>query len=93
MVQEIVEIGIIRACKSSFSSLVVMVYRNDCSWSLCLKYRDINNITINDIFSIPIIDELFNSLGGEFFLIVLDPHPNYYQIIMLMNKFPKYPLN
>ena len=56
------EYGIIRPIQSSFSTLVVVVYKKDSSWHMFPYYRDLNKITNNDKFFISIIDELLDEL-------------------------------
>jgi hypothetical protein len=60
MVEEMLEVGIIRLIQSSYSTLVVMVLKKEGSWRMCPYYRELNKITIKYKFPILVIDELLD---------------------------------
>jgi hypothetical protein len=78
MVEEMLEPGIIIPSQSSYSTLVIMVLKKEGSWHMFLNYREIKNITIKDMFLIPIIEELLYELQGEIYFTKLDLRLSYH---------------
>jgi hypothetical protein len=82
MIQQMLEAGIIQTSQISFTSLVVMVMKNDGSWHMCPYYRQLNKMTIEDKFPILVIDELLDEFDGANFFTKLDLCLGYHQIRM-----------
>lgn len=64
LIQEMLKKGIIQSSSSPFASPVVLVRKKDGGWRLCIAYRGLNKITIKNRYPIPLMEDLFDELGG-----------------------------
>jgi hypothetical protein len=77
--------GIIQPSSSAFSSLVLLVKKQDGSWRFCMDYQALNAKTVRDMFSILVVDEL---RGARFFT-KLDLQSSYHQVRMVADDVEK----
>ena len=89
MVEVMLEVGIIRPSQSSYSAPMGMVHNKEGSWHMCPYYKDINKITIKDMFPIHVIDELLDELCGAVYFTKLDLYLGHHQIRMKEEDIPK----
>ena len=82
MVGRMLEASIIQPSQNAFSLLVVMVYKKEGSWCMCLDYRELNKIAIEDKFPILVIDELLDELHGVVYFTKLNLYSGYHHIRM-----------
>ena len=62
--KKMIEKGYIRPSVSPWGALVLFVKKKDSSLGLCINYRQLNKVTINNRYMLLRIDDLFDQLKG-----------------------------
>ncbi|WVZ94744.1 hypothetical protein U9M48_040606 [Paspalum notatum var. saurae] len=70
-----------RSC-SPFASPVLLVKKKAGDWRLYVDFRRLNAYTIKNKFPIPIVEELFEELGGAQCFTTLDLRSRFHQILV-----------
>jgi hypothetical protein len=55
-----------------------MVLNKEGTWHMCLDFRFVNKLTINDKFPIHVIDDLLDEIQGAFVFTKLDLRSSYH---------------
>ena len=79
-VQELVDKGMVEPADSAWSSPVVLVKKKDNSWRLCIDYRRLNEVTRQDAYPLPRIDDSLDALSGSVYFSTLDLVSGYWQV-------------
>eukprot|EP00253_Pinus_taeda_P017802 PITA_17802 len=67
-IQELLQKRHIRPSSSPCGSPIILVQKKDGTWSLCIDYRALNKITVQNRYPILQIDDLLDQLkGGKYF--------------------------
>ncbi|XP_042452681.1 uncharacterized protein LOC122037297 [Zingiber officinale] len=89
IVQEMLQVGIVRPSIIPYSSLVLLVQKKDKNWRICIDYPTLNKIIMKDKYPIPIIDELLDEFGGSSLFSKLNLRSGFHQIRIHKPNIPK----
>nr|GFB62612.1 putative reverse transcriptase domain-containing protein [Tanacetum cinerariifolium] len=78
--QELLERGFIRPSVSPWGAPILFVKKMDGSMRLCIDYRELNKITIQNRYPLPRIDDLFDQLQGAMHFSKIDLRSGYHQL-------------
>ncbi len=78
----LLEQGIIQHSTSPWSSSIVPVKKPDGKVRLCVDYRRLNKLTVDDPYYIPLVEELLYKIGSCTVLSKLDLAKGFYQVCL-----------
>ncbi|UYV66261.1 hypothetical protein LAZ67_4001049 [Cordylochernes scorpioides] len=79
-IDEMLTEGIIRPSSSPWSFPVILVKKRDGKYRFCVDYRKLNNVTVKDVYLIPRIDEVMDTLQGSTHFSAIDLRSGYWQV-------------
>ncbi|KAJ7957087.1 Retrotransposon protein, putative, Ty3-gypsy subclass, partial [Quillaja saponaria] len=86
---ELLESGFIRPSKALFGAPVLFQKKQDGSLRMCVDYRALNKVTLQNSYPIPLIADLFDQLSGAKYFTKLDLRSGYYQVRIAEGDEPK----
>ena len=71
---------VVQPSSSPWASPVVVVKKKDSSYRFCVDYRSVNGQTKKDVYPLPRVDDILDTLGKSSVFSVLDAASGYWQI-------------
>ncbi|GJX41466.1 putative nucleotidyltransferase, ribonuclease H [Tanacetum coccineum] len=87
--QELQDKGFIRPSHSPWGAPVLFVKKKDGSFHMCINYRELNKLTVNNRYLLPRIDDLFDQLQGSRCFSKIDLRSGYHQLRVHEENIPK----
>ena len=88
-VQEMLNLGVIRPSASPWAAPLLLVPKKDRTWRCCVDYRALNSVTKRDRHPLPLIQDIFDQLGGAKVFTTLDLKAGYWQLPLHTNSISK----
>nr|GEV67224.1 hypothetical protein [Tanacetum cinerariifolium] len=74
---------------SHWGAPVLFVKKKDCSFRMCIDYRELNKLTIRNRYPLPKIDDLFDQLQGSQYISKINLRSGYHQLRVHEDDIPK----
>ncbi|GJX19041.1 putative reverse transcriptase domain-containing protein [Tanacetum coccineum] len=87
--QELLDKGFIRPSSSPRGAPILFVKKKDGSMRMCIDYRELNKVTVKNVYPLPRIDDLFDQIQGARWFLKIDLRPGYHQLKVREEDIPK----
>ena len=78
--QKMISAGVIQPSASDWASAPVLIRKRDGTVRWCIDYRQLNNVTVKDVFPLPLVDDCLDTLSGNTWFSKLDANSAYWQV-------------
>ena len=78
--KKILEAGVIQESTSEWASAPVLIRKRDGSVRWCIDYRALNDVSVKDVFPLPLVDDCLDTLAGSVWFSKLDANSAYWQV-------------
>nr|GEY10422.1 putative reverse transcriptase domain-containing protein [Tanacetum cinerariifolium] len=78
--QELLDKGFIRPSSSPWGAPILFVKKKYGSMRMCIDYRELNKVTVKNVYPLPRIDGLFDQLQGARWFLKIDLRSGYHQL-------------
>ena len=79
-IKTLLDQDIIKSSKSPWAAPIVLLKKEDGTQYMCVDYRQLNKVTVNDPYPLSNIDDLISNLGASKYITTLDITKGYYQV-------------
>jgi hypothetical protein len=87
--QELLDKGYIHPSASPWGAPVIFVPKKDGTQRMCVDYHSLNEVTIENKYPLPRIDDLFDQLKGAYVFSKIDLRSGYHQLKIRATDIPK----
>ncbi|CAF4998130.1 unnamed protein product, partial [Rotaria sp. Silwood1] len=81
-ITKILNAGIIEPCASPCAAPITLQSKKDGSLRFCIDYRELNSVTVGDVYPIPRIDDTLDQLQNATYFSSMDLHSGFWQIVL-----------
>jgi hypothetical protein len=74
---------------SPWGAPIIFVPKKDGTQRMCVDYRSLNEVTIKNMYPLPIVDDLFDQLKGACVFSKIDLRSRYHQLKIQASDIPK----
>ncbi|GJR50203.1 putative reverse transcriptase domain-containing protein [Tanacetum coccineum] len=87
--QELLDKGFIIPSSSPWGAPILFVKKKDGSMRMCIDYRELNKVTVKNVYPLPRIDDLFDQIQGAKWFLKIDLRSGYHQLKVREEDIPK----